>query len=274
MTAFGNAVTDTMLLTKRNLLHYVRVPQLIAFAVIQPIMFTVLFVYVFGGAIATGVDYVNYLIPGIIVQTVVFGSMGSGINIAEDMQKGIMDRFRSLPIARGTVLAARTLTDTLRNALSVLIMAGVGYLMGYRFDGTLLDAAAALALCVLIGLAFSWIATFIGLMVRDTQTAEIAGFTWVFPVVFASSIFVPVESMPGWLAPIAEYNPITLAADAVRGLSLGPDGIEAVARAAVAMGRDYDPIDVASSAAGATLWSVGIIAVFAALAVWRFRRLA
>lgn len=248
------AVSDTMLLTWRNLIHYVRVPQLIAFAVIQPIMFTVLFVYVFGGAIDTGVSYVDFLIPGIIVQTVVFGSMGSGINIAEDMQKGIMDRFRSLPIARGTVLAARTLADTLRNALSVLIMAGIGYLMGYRFHGLAGDAALAIGLCVLIGLAFSWIASCIGLLVKDTQTAEIAGFTWVFPVVFSSSIFVPVRTMPDWLEAIASRNPITYAADAARGWSLGAP--------------DYD------AALYATIWCLGIIAVFATLAVWRFRRLA
>lgn len=250
------ALADTLLITKRNLLHYVRVPQLIAFAVIQPIMFTVLFVYVFGGAIQTGVSYVDFLIPGIIVQTVIFGSMGSGINIAEDLQKGIMDRFRSLPIGRGTVLAARTLTDTLRNALSVFIMAGVGYLMGYRFHGTWGDAALALGLCVLVGLAFSWIATCIGLLVKDTQTAEIAGFTWVFPVVFASSIFVPVESMrkqSEWLAAVAQHSPITKAADAVRAYSLGTP--------------------VGDAAWIAVLWSLGIIAVFATLGVWRFRRL-
>jgi ABC transporter DrrB family efflux protein len=242
------AVSDTWLMTKRNMLHYVRVPQLIAFAVIQPIMFTVLFVYVFGGAIQTGVDYVNFLIPGIIVQTVIFGSMGSGINIAEDMQKGIMDRFRSLPIARGTVLAARVLTDTVRNTISVFIMAGVGYLMGYRFEGLPGDAALAVGLCVLIGLAST-----IGLLVRDTQTAEIAGFTWVFPVVFASSIFVPVATMPGWLQWFAERSPITLAADAVRGWSLGRP--------------DFDAAILAS------IWCLGIMAVFATIAVWRFRRL-
>ena len=253
MTAFGNAISDTMVLTKRNLMHYVRVPQLIAFAVIQPIMFTVLFVYVFGGAIDTGVSYVDFLIPGIIVQTVIFGAMGSGISIAEDMQKGIMDRFRSLPIARGTVLAARVLSDTFRALLSVLIMAGVGYLMGYRFHGLAGDAALALALCLLVGLAFSWIAACIGLMVRDTQTAEIAGFTWVFPVVFASSIFVPVATMPAWLQWFAERSPITLAADAVRGWSLARP--------------DY------GAALGAALWCLALIAVFSSIAVWRFRRL-
>ena len=247
------ALTDTLLMTKRNLMHYVRVPQLIAFAVIQPIMFTVLFVYVFGGAIDTGVSYVDFLIPGIIVQTVIFGSMQTGINIAEDMQKGIMDRFRSLPIARGSVLAARTLSDVLRHGLAVFIMAGVGYLLGYRFHGLAGDAALAFLLVILVGLAFSWIAVCIGLFVRDTQTAEIAGFTWIFPFVFASSIFVPVRTMPGWLQAFAERSPITLAADAVRGWSLARP--------------DFD------AAIAAALWCVGIAVLFATLAVWRFRRL-
>ena len=252
------AVNDTLLLTWRNLIHYVRVPQLIAFAVIQPIMFTLLFAFVFGGAIQTpNGKYVDYLIPGIIVQTVVFGSMQSGINIAEDMQKGLMDRFRSLPIARGVVLAARTLSDTVRHTLSVFIMAGVGYAIGYRFHGGLADVGLALVVVVAMGLAFSWIAATIGLLVKDTQTAEIAGFTWVFPVVFCSSIFVTVESMrqqAEWLAWIAERNPITLAADATRAYSLDAP--------------------VGDAAWMSLVWCGGIIAVFATLAVWRFRRLA
>ena len=248
------AVSDTLLLTWRNLIHYVRVPQLIAFAVVQPVMFTVLFAFVFGGAIATpNGNYVDFLIPGIIVQTVIFGSMQTGINIAEDMQKGIMDRFRSLPIARGSVLAARTLSDVLRHTLAVFIMAGVGYLIGYRFHGGLGDAALALGLTIAVGLAFSWIAVTIGLLVRDTQTAEIAGFTWIFPFVFASSIFVPVTTMPGWLQAFAQRSPITLSADAVRAYSLG--------------------VPAGDAAWQALLWCVGIVAVFATLAVWRFRRL-
>jgi ABC-2 type transport system permease protein/oleandomycin transport system permease protein len=248
------AISDTMLLTWRNLIHYVRVPQYIAFAVVQPIMFTVLFAFVFGGAIQTGGSYVDYLIPGIIVQTVIFGSMQSGINIAEDMQKGIMDRFRSLPIARGTVLAARTLSDTFRHFLTIFIMLAVGYAIGYRFHGSALDAVEMVLFCVLVGLAFSWIAATIGLLVKDTQTAEIAGFTWVFPVVFLSSIFVPTRTMLDWLKPIAENNPVTLAANATRGWSFGQPALHDATVAAV--------------------WMVGIIAVFSTIAVWRFRRLA
>ena len=149
------------------------------------------------------------------MQTVIFGSMQSGINIADDLQKGIMDRFRSLPIARGTVLAARTLSDTARHLVTICIMLLVGYVIGYRFHGTLADGGLMILFCVLVGLAFSWIAATIGLLVKDTQTAEIAGFTWVFPVVFLSSIFVPTRTMLDWLRPIAEHNPVTLAANAL-----------------------------------------------------------
>jgi ABC-2 type transport system permease protein/oleandomycin transport system permease protein len=251
----ARTVADTLLLTRRNLLHYVRVPQLIVFAIVQPIMFTVLFVYVFGGAIATpNGSYVDYLIPGIIVQTIVFGAMGSGVNMAEDLEKGVMDRFRSLPIARGTVLAARVLSDTVRNVVSVFIMVGVGAIMGYRYHGNVEGAVLGLILTVLVGLAFSWIATTIGLLVRDTQTAEIAGFTWVFPLVFASSIFVPIASMQqAWLRTFAQDNPITLAANAVRSYSLGQAAGDAPWQAA--------------------LWCVAIIAVFGPISVAALRRL-
>jgi ABC-2 type transport system permease protein/oleandomycin transport system permease protein len=225
-------------------------------AVVQPIMFTLLFVFVFGGAIALPGDlsYEDYAIPGIIIQTVVFSSLGSGINIADDMQKGVMDRYRSLPIGRGAVLTGRTLSDMVRNFGGALIMAGVGFAVGYRFHGSWLDGLAAMGLCLAFGYAFSWIAAFIGLISKTTQTAEVAGFTWAFPVVFASSIFVPIDSMPGWLKAFAKVNPVTLASDAVRHLSLD------------------QPV---GDGAWLTLaWCVGIIVVFRTLAVWRFRRLA
>ncbi len=253
------AVPDTLLMTWRNLMYYVRNPYWIFLAVVQPVIFTLLFVFVFGGAIDTGsVSYKDYALPGIIVQTVVFSSLGSGINIADDMQKGVMDRFRSLPIGRGTVLGARTFSDSVRNTLSALIMAGVGYAVGYRFHGPFLDAVLALGLAVLFGYAFSWIAATIGLLAKNTQTAEVAGFTWAFPLVFVSSIFVPLTSIdPDWLESFARWNPVTLTADAVRALSL-----------------DDPAFPVGDDAWLAVLWCVGIIALFRALAVWRFRRLA
>jgi ABC transporter DrrB family efflux protein len=254
LQSLRHSLMDTLLMTRRNILYYVRNPYWIFLAVIQPIMFVLLFVFVFGGAIQTpNGRYVDYLLPGIIIQTVIFSSLGSGINIAEDMQKGIMDRFRSLPISRGTVLAARTLSDTLRNAASVIVMVGVGLLVGYRFEGTVIGGLLAFALTVLVGFAFSWIAAMIGLMVRNTQTAEVAGFTWSFPLVFASSIFVPIETMPGWLEAFARNNPISLAADSARAYSLGEDpGLTVL---------------------WAVLWCVGIVLLFRSLAVRRFRRL-
>ena len=248
---------ETYLMTWRNLLYYIRNPYWISFAVVQPIMFTVLFVFVFGGAIAPVTPngrYADYLLPGIIVQTVIFSSLGSGINIAEDMQKGIMDRFRSLPIGRGTVLAARTLSDTVRNLVSALLMIGVGFLVGYRFYGTFFDAILGLATIVLVGYAFSWIAGTIGLLVKSTQAAEMAGFTWSFPLVFASSIFVPTGTMPAGLREFAEANPVSLAADAVRAYSYGVD-------------PGLDPLFT-------LLWCVGLSLVFRSLAIARFRNLA
>jgi ABC transporter DrrB family efflux protein len=252
----GWSITDTWLMSWRNVLYYVRNPYWISLAVVQPIMFTLLFVFVFGGAIDTpdGGPYVNYLIPGIILQTVIFSSLGSGINIAEDMQKGTMDRFRSLPISRGTVLSARTLSDIVRNGMSALIIAGVGFLVGFRFRGDLVDAVLAFLLIVLMGLAFSWIAATIGLLVRTTQAAEMAGFTWSFPLVFASSIFVPTSTMPDWLRSFADANPISHGANAARAYSAG--------------------MDPGNAPLFTLLWCAFIIVLFRTLAVWRFRRLA
>ncbi len=254
---FGWAVNDTVLMTRRNLMHYVRVPQLIVYTVVQPIMFTLLFVFVFGGAIGpttTNGKYEDYAIPGIIIQTMIFGATGTGIKIAEDVQKGVMDRFRSLPITRGTVLLARMFTDTIWNVVAMLIMAGVGFAVGYRFHGTPLDAVWFLLLGILVALAFSCIAATLGLMVKSAQAAEMVGFTWVFPMVFLSSIFVPTATMKvDALRAFAENQPISHAADAVRALSLG------------------NPV---GDAAWITiLWCLAIIAVFAPLAVWRFRRM-
>jgi ABC-2 type transport system permease protein/oleandomycin transport system permease protein len=250
----GRVVVDTWLVTWRNLMFFARNPYWIMLAVVQPIMFTLLFVFVFGGAIQTpNGDYDDYAIPGIIIQTMVFSSLGSGINIAEDLQKGVMDRFRSLPIGRGVVLTARTLSDLVRNVSGALIMAGVGFLVGYRFHGTWLDGLAAMGIALAFGYAFSWIAATIGLLSKTPQTAEVAGFTWAFPVVFASSIFVPVQSMPGWLEGFAKVNPVTLSADAVRNLSL------------------HQPVGDAGWQA--LLWCAGIVVVFRTLAVWQFRRL-
>lgn len=217
---FWWTLSDISAMTKRNLLRYIRLPQLLIFSTIQPVMFLLLFAYVFGGAIHTGTNYINFLIPGIIVQTVIFGSMQTGIGLADDLSKGLIDRFRSLPMARSAVLAGRTISDTIRNIFVVLLMTTVGTLIGFRFAGGWEDALLALGLTVLFGFAFSWISASIGMLVRNVETAQVAGFVWVFPLVFASSIFVPVQTMPSWLQVFAKISPITVTVNAVRALSL------------------------------------------------------
>ncbi|MES2153715.1 MAG: ABC transporter permease [bacterium] len=256
MRRAGWAAADAMLMTRRNLLHYVRVPQLIVYTVIQPIMFTLLFVFVFGGAIGPTTQngsYADYAIPGIVLQTVIFGATGTGIKIAEDVQKGVMDRFRSLPITRGTVLVARVLTDTLWNVVAMFIMVGVGFAVGYRFHGDAIGALCAVGLSILFSLAFSCIAATLGIIVKNAQAAEMVGFTWVFPLVFMSSIFVPTTTMPDWLRGFAGGQPVSQGTNAVRAWSLGTPAGDAWWIA--------------------ILWCLGIIAVFAPLAVWRFRRM-
>jgi ABC-2 type transport system permease protein len=215
-------VADAMAVTWRNLLKYVRVPQLLVFSTIQPIMFVLLFVFVFGGALyqSTGAA-VQILIPGIIIQTMVFGSQQTGVGLAEDLQKGIVDRFRSLPMARSAVLAGRTLSDTVRNLFVAILMLGVGALLGFRPGAGVPAMMAGVGLGVLFGLAFSWISATIGMAVKDAESAQTSSFLWVFPLVFASSSFVPVETMPGWLQAFAKINPITSAVDALRALMNG-----------------------------------------------------
>lgn len=215
-------ILDILVMTKRNMIRYIRLPQLLVFSTIQPVMFLLLFNYVFGGAMkaASGGNYLNFLLPGILVQMALFGSIQTGIGLAEDLSKGLIDRFRSLPMARSAVLAGRTLSDTLRNIFVVLLISGLGMLLGFRFEQGFWYAASALGLVVLFGFAFSWVAATIGLMVKNTETAQVAGFIWVFPLVFASSIFVPVETMPEWLQAFAKVSPITVTTNTMRGLTL------------------------------------------------------
>ena len=252
------AVTDALTVTKRNLVTYTRLPQLLVFSTIQPVMFVLLFAYVFGGAIATpGVDYINYLIPGILVQTVAFGSTQTGVGLATDLSKGLVDRFRSLPMARSAVLAGRTLSDSVRNLFVILLMLGVGTLIGFRVGTNFISAVAAVGLAVLFGFAFSWISATIGMTVGDVETAQVAGFIWIFPLVFASSAFVPVETMPSWLQSFAEVQPITYTVNALRSLLIGPE---------VTGGETLKWV------LGSVGWSAVILAVFMPLAVRRYRR--
>ena len=245
---------DAAVLTRRNLMTIIRTPQLLVFSTIQPVMFVLLFAYVFGGAISTpGVSYVQFLIPGILAQTVAFGSTQTGIGLADDLGKGLIDRFRSLPMARSAVLAGRTLSDMGRNLFVVLLMLTVGSIIGFRIETNVLAAVGGVAIILVFGFALSWIAATIGLMTGNAETAQAAGFLWIFPLTFASSAFVPVESIRvGWLQAFAENQPVTQVVNAMRGLFLGGPTAEYV---------------VAS-----LLWTLGILAVFMPIAVRRYRR--
>jgi ABC transporter DrrB family efflux protein len=252
---FSITVSDIAVMTKRNLLRYQRLPQLIVFSSIQPVMFVLLFVYVFGGAIHTpGVSYVNYLIPGILVQTVLFGAMLTGVGLADDLSKGMIDRFRSLPMARSAVLAGRTITESIRNIFVVALITIVGLIIGFRIEHGFWNFLAAMGLTVLFGFAFSWVSATIGLAVKNVETAQTAGFIWVFPLAFASSIFVPVESLSTkWLAAFAEHNPITYTVNTVRALTLGTP--------------------VGNNIWYSLAWILGILIVFVPLAVSRYRKI-
>jgi len=258
-------ITDALVVTKRNLLKYVRVPTLLIFSTIQPIMFVLLFNYVFGGAITSGIpipgfDYIIFLMPGIFVQTAVFGSTNTGIGLAEDLGKGLIDRFRSLPMARSAVLAGRTGSDSIRNLFVILLMIGVGYLIGFRFMGGFAKSITAILLVLLFGYAFTWISATIGLALKDVESVQAASFVWLFPLVFASSAFVPTASMPGWLQTIADINPVTSTVNAVRLLVLG-DTIPGIFEYSL---QSYMLQSIA--------WSLGLLAIFIPLAINRYRR--
>jgi ABC transporter DrrB family efflux protein len=253
MTAAQYAFSDTLVLAKRSLKRIPRQPDLLVGFTIQPIMFVLLFVYVFGGAIDTGsLDYVDFLIPGIIVQSMVFGGFVTALGLAEDLKKGLIDRFRSLPMWGPAVIAGRILADVGTNVIQLVIMFTVGIAVGFRFNASVEEIVAGIALLLLIGYAFSWVFAFIGLISSSPEASNAYGFTILFPVTFISSAFVPTETMPSWLEPIAENNPFTTMVDAARALFLGTPA-----------GNDIW---------GAVAWSLGIIAVFSVLSVWRYRR--
>ena len=213
------ALSDIMAVTKRNVMHLWRVPQLLVFSVIQPIMFVLLFRYVFGGAIQVpGGQYVNYLMPGIFVQTALFGGASTSIGLAYDLKGGIIDRMRTLPMARSAVLAGRTNADLLRNVMVLALMLIVGTLVGFRFHGSPAADLLGIVLVLAFGYCFSWVYATIGLAVKDPETAQTAGFIPLFPLVFASSAFVPVTTMPGWLQAFAKVQPVSVTVNAARAL--------------------------------------------------------
>lgn len=252
MSSLSMAVSDTLVLARRNLMRIPRQPDLLIAYTVQPVMFVLLFVYVFGGAIQTpGFDYVDFLMPGIIVQSIAFGGFVTALGLSEDVQKGLIDRFRSLPMSRAAVLAGRTSSDILLNLLSLAVLLAVGFVAGFSFDSTIGKILLGVVLLLFFGYAFSWVFALVGLYSSSPETANSIGFTAIFPLTFASSAFVPVSSMPDGLQQFAEVNPFTTVVDAVRSLWLGTPANSDVWMAFV--------------------WCVVLIAIFAPLAVRRYR---
>jgi ABC-2 type transport system permease protein len=256
MSSLVLTVSDTLVLAGRNLRRVPRQPDLLIAYTIQPVMFVLLFVYVFGGAISTpGFDYVDFLMPGIIVQSIAFGGFVTALGLSEDVQKGLIDRFRSLPMSRAAVLTGRTFSDIALNCLSLVVLLTVGFAAGFNFiDASAGEIALGIVLLLLLGYAFSWVFALVGLFSSTPETANSIGFTLIFPLTFASSVFVPAESMPDGLRQFAEANPFTTVADAMRSLWIGTPANTDVWMAFV--------------------WCFVLIAVFAPLAVARYRRVA
>lgn len=256
------ALADALTITKRNLIAYTRIPEALFFSSVQPILFVLLFRYVFGGAIhipgelgvAIKHHYVNYLMPGIFVQTVAFGAVSTAIGLAEDLQKGLIERFRALPMARSAVLAGRTFADFFRNIFVFILMTGVGYVVGFRVQTNVPEFLAGAGLVLLFAFTLSWGFAVIGLTAANSETAQIMSFPLLFPFVFASPAFVPTSEMPGWLAAFANHQPFGPVVDATRALMFGGP--------------------TATYLEQAVAWCVGLLAVLASLAVWRYRRIA
>ena len=263
--SFTDAVTDTIVITRRNLLRNVRLPQLLLFATVQPVMFLLLFNYVFGGAIGAAIPpvaggrYINWLMPGLLIQISAFGASQTALGLTEDLQKGVIDRFRSLPMARSAVLAGRTFSDLIRNAGVITLMLVVGFAIGFRYQTSLVQFVAGVALGLLFAYSLSWMMATLGLLVRTPEAAQSAAFLPIFPLVFASSVFLPTQTMPSWLRVFADNQPITIITNAIRGLMLG--------EGALLSGQS-----VAGQVLVALLWIAGITAVFSVLAVRTYRR--
>ena len=244
---------DTGAVIKRNLLQYLRVPQLLVFSTIQPVIFVLMFRYVFGGSIRTGnIPYVDYLMPGIFLQVVVFGSLATAIGLATDLKSGLMERFHALPMWTPAVLVGRTVADLIRNVFVVILMMIVGFLVGWRIHTSLFALLPGISLVLLFGFAMSWIFATVGLAVKDPETAQAAAFPVLAPLVFASAAFVQVKDMPGWLQPWARNQPVSVTAETFRALTIGGPTQSLVIKS--------------------VLWSILIIAIFAPIAVRLYRK--
>jgi ABC transporter DrrB family efflux protein len=248
------AVSDSLVMARRGLLETSRKPALLVLSFLQPVILVLIFRYAFGGAIQTAnASYVNFLMAGILVLTAIFGAIVTGVGLSEDLSKGILDRLRSLPIAPSSVLVGRTLSDLARNVLSVMLMLGVGFLVGFRPTQSIAEFIAAIALLLAFAYVFSWISATIALLVRDPETAQGAGFAWVLPLTFISSAFVPTNTMPAVVRAFADINPVTLCVNAVRALTIGGDATGPVL--------------------GTVAWLAALALVFVPLAVSRYQSL-
>jgi ABC-2 type transport system permease protein len=257
------AIRDGLVVTKRNLLQIPRNPQLLGFSTIQPIMFVVLFAYVFGAAIVLpgGGDYKEFLMAGVFTQVVAFSAAATSVGVAEDMTKGLVDRFRSMPMARSAVLTGRTLADLVRSSFQLVVMTICGLAVGWRIDDGVARALLAFLLLLLFGFAMSWVGATIGLSVRSVEVANTAGFIWLFPLTFLSNAFVPTDGMPSWIRVVAEWNPVTATVSAARDLFGNPNPFVSTDSLP---GRHPIWLSLA--------WSVVILAVFVPLSVRRYRR--
>jgi ABC-2 type transport system permease protein len=265
----SRALTNGLLVTKRNLLTLTRVPTVFIFELVQPIMFVLLFRFIYANNIANlppGLDYVQFLMPGIFVQNAIFGATTTAIGLAEDMKNGIIDRFRSLPMARSAVLIGRTTFDLAKNMILVAIVLVIGYLVGFRFQNGFVNAVWMIVLVMAVGFTFSWISACIGLALKQVEAVQAASFTWIFPVVFVSSAFVPVVGMAPFLQVIARNNPVTHWCNLARYLAVGPPAItDPVTRMPI---DTFDGLVVKS-----VLWIVGLLLIFVPLAIRLYRRL-
>lgn len=264
---FAPALTHAAVITKRNVLRVLRSPELLLFSTVQPVMFLLLFNYVFGGAIDLGGgpvsgsgEYINWLIPGILVQSAVFGATATALGLTEDLAAGVIDRFRSLPMARSAVLAGRTIADLVRNTFVNSLMLVVGFLMGWRFEQGAMKMMLGVFIALLFGYAFSWVMASIGLLAKTPEAAQSAGFLPIFPLVFASSVFVPTASMPSWLQAFADNQPITVVANTVRSLMIPEQAVGF-------LGLDQSQLILQSLA-----WVAGIVLVFGYISVRQYKR--
>ncbi|WP_314611879.1 ABC transporter permease [Streptomyces stackebrandtii] len=264
-----STVNDSLVIARRNLIRMTRIPEMILFGLIQPVMFVILFTYVFGGSMSIGGStdpdvYKNFLMAGIFAQTVTFATAGAGAGIADDMHKGLIDRFRSLPMARGAVLTGRTLADLVQTALTLLVLAIVALLIGWRpgyaAPTNFGKVMAGFALLLLLGYAFTWIGALIGLSVRTPEAATSGGLIWLFPVTFISNAFVDSSQMPSWLQPIAEWNPFSATVQACRKL-FGDPGLS-----------PSDAWPMTNPIWASLIYSFLIVVIFRTLSVRKYRR--